>query len=189
MKVTFTFLVALLTLISCKAQEKTSTNTTTQNTVVSTSELTPQDNNYSGKITEEDFKSGNLKEWFTPGYEAYEPEEEIVEKINRNIDEYKIKVFMGIWCSDSRREIPKLYSLLDKIDYNQDQLEVIAVDRSKTTTQGYEKNYDIQFVPTIIFIDKNGKEINRFVEFPQETLEEDILNIVTDQPYKNSYAD
>ena len=41
----------------------------------------------------------------------------------------------------------------------------------------------------IIFFDKKGNEVNRFVEFPQETFEEDILKIVTNQSYQNPYAE
>ncbi|MDQ7917492.1 thioredoxin family protein [Mesonia sp. MT50] len=199
MKTTYPLLFALLVLVSCESQKEvqketktlstTSTSTKTETKIISEEKISPQDDTYTGILNEEDLKSGILKEWFMPGYEAYDPDQAIVDKINKNIDDYSIKVFMGTWCSDSRREIPKLYKLLDQIDYNQNQLEVITTDEDKNTKQGYEKKYNIEYVPTILFIDKNGKEVNRFVEFPQESLEEDILKIVTNQSYKNSYAD
>lgn len=196
MKIVYSICIVLLSLFSCKSQEKaqketktTSSITRTETKVTSEVKASPQDDDYTGIINEEDLKSGILKIWFMPGYEAYNPDQIIVDKIDKNIDEYSIKVFMGTWCSDSRREIPKFYKLLDRIDYNQNQLEVITTNRNKTTKQGYEKDYHIEYVPTIIFFDKNGEEVNRFVEFPQESLEEDILKIVTKQSYKNSYAD
>ena len=34
---------------------------------------------------------------------------------------------------------------------------------------------------------KNGKEINRIVEFPIETIEKDILEILTTNDYQNPY--
>jgi len=196
MKIIYSICIVLLSLFSCKSQEEAqketktiSTTTRTETKITPEVKASPQDNDYTGIIKEEDLKSGILKIWFMPGYEAYNPDQIIVNKIDKNIDDYSIKVFMGTWCSDSRREIPKLYRLLDIIDYNQNQLEVITTNRSKTTKQGYEKDYHIEYVPTIIFFDKNGEEVNRFVEFPQESLEEDILKIVTKQSYKNSYAD
>ena len=36
---------------------------------------------------------------------------------------------------------------------------------------------------------KNGKEINRIVEFPIETIEKDIYKILSGNEYKNAYAD
>lgn len=199
MKIVYSICIVLLSLFSCKSQEETqketkttvttSTTTKTETKVTPEVKTSPQNDDYTGIIKEEDLKSGILKIWFMPGYEAYNPDQIIIDKIDKNIDDYSIKVFMGTWCSDSRREIPKLYRLLDRIDYDQSQLEVITINRSKTTNQGYEKDYHIDYVPTIIFIDKNGEEVNRFVEFPQESLEEDILKIVTKQSYKNSYAD
>jgi len=198
MKTISLFLIALLSLISCKSQEKnhekttlskTSTSIKTETKTISEVKTSPQDETYTGVITKKDLTTGVLKDWFMPGYNAFDPDQEILDKIDENIDDLSIKVFMGTWCSDSRREIPKLYKLLDQIDYDQSQLEVITTDLDKNTAQGYENNYSINYVPTIIFIDKNGKEVNRFVEFPQESLEEDILKIVTDQSYKNSYAE
>ena len=52
----------------------------------------------------------------------------------------------------------------------------------------YEEKMNLNRVPTIIFY-KNGKEVNRFVEFAQESLEEDIAKIVSGKDYKNSYAE
>jgi hypothetical protein len=42
-------------------------------------------------------------------------------------------------------------------------------------------------VPTIIVLDENGKELNRYVEFAQESLEEDLLKILSRQSYKHVY--
>ena len=37
------------------------------------------------------------------------------------------------------------------------------------------------------YINKKGKEIGRFVEYPRESVEEDILKIVSGEAYKHSY--
>jgi hypothetical protein len=44
----------------------------------------------------------------------------------------------------------------------------------------------IEYVPTFIF-SKNGKEINRIVEFPIFSLEKDMLDILQGKDYKNAY--
>ena len=51
---------------------------------------------------------------------------------------------------------------------------------------GYEVNKNITNTPTIIF-NKEDIEINRIVEFPMESLEDDILKILNDEDYKHVY--
>lgn len=67
-----------------------------------------------------------------------------------------------------------------------DGLEVQSVRPDKTLPNDLHRAYNIQFVPTIIFY-KNEKEVGRFVEFAQESLEEDIAKIVSGEKYKNPY--
>ena len=52
---------------------------------------------------------------------------------------------------------------------------------------GEEKGLDIIKVPTIIFF-KDGKEVNRIVESPLETLEEDMAQIIFQKDYVPNYA-
>ncbi|WP_121667096.1 TlpA family protein disulfide reductase [Mesonia aquimarina] len=152
-------------------------------------ELTPNDKNYTGLISKNDFESGYTESWFTKAYNSYEPTDKTAKKIGRKIDKYTIKVFMGTWCPDSRREVPKLFKLLDIAEYDLDNLSVYAMNRRKSTDKNYEEGLNVHRVPTIIFFDKKGNEVNRFVEFPQENFEEDILQIVSKKEYANPYAE
>ena len=56
-------------------------------------------------------------------------------------------------------------------------LEFIGVDRLKKTHDYSIKELKIKRVPTFIFY-KEGKEIGRIIESPNETLEKDFLKIV-----------
>ncbi|HZJ37314.1 MAG TPA: thioredoxin family protein, partial [Gillisia sp.] len=103
-----------------------------------------------------------------------------------NISDYEIIVFMGTWCGDSKREVPKLLKILDEAGYDLSNLTMVGVSRNKTTPEKLEEGWDLNRVSSIIFI-KDGKEINRFVEYPRETIEDDIAKIVSDQGYKHSY--
>ncbi len=142
-----------------------------------------------GEFTKEDLQQAPFSSWYHPNYDNYTPEPEALSTIADNINDYDIKVLMGTWCGDSKREVPKLLKLLDKVNYNYENLDLVAVDRSKTTPSKIEQELDVHHVPTIIFY-KNGKEINRFVEYSQgESIEEDIARIVSGREYKNSYAD
>ena len=139
-----------------------------------------------GEIQKEDLQQAPHKGWYDPMYQSYESGAEALETIKKNINDYKIKVFMGTWCGDSKREIPKLYKLLELSDYDFEKLEMNGVRRDKTLPNDIQKDFDIHHVPTIIFY-RNGEEAGRFVEYPQEELEDDIAKIVSGQEYQHSY--
>ncbi len=145
-----------------------------------------QQNMLIGKFTKEDLLKAPYDSWFNAEYNNFKPSAEAMETIKNNISEYEIMVFMGTWCGDSKRDVPKLLKILDEVGYDLSNLTMVGVDRSKTTPEKLEEGWDIDRVPSIIFI-KNGKEINRFVEYPRVTLEEDIAKIVSEQGYKHSY--
>ncbi len=139
-----------------------------------------------GKFTKEDLQQAPYSRWFNNGYTNFNPSEEAMGTIKNNISEYEIIAFMGTWCADSRREIPKLYKILDEAGYDLSKLTIIGVDRNKVTPEETEAAWDLDRVPTLIFM-KDGKEVNRFVEYPRASIEEDIANIVSGQEYNNSY--
>ncbi|MGM1055399.1 MAG: TlpA family protein disulfide reductase [Bacteroidota bacterium] len=139
-----------------------------------------------GKFTKQDLQQVPYARWFNNGYTNFNPSDEAMETIKNNISEYELMVFMGTWCVDSRREIPKLFKILDEAGYDLSKLTIIGVDRNKVTPEKTEADWDINWVPTLIFL-KDGKEVNRFVEYSRNSIEEDIANIVTGQEYKNSY--
>ncbi len=126
--------------------------------------------------------------WFNSNYENYTVDKETLNKISPYLKDVKIKVFMGTWCGDSKRETPTFYKILDKAEFDYQNLELITVTRAKDTPEGYEKDLNILRVPTFIFY-KEGKEIGRYVEYARESLEKDMLAIVTGQAYKHSYED
>ena len=140
-----------------------------------------------GEFHKEDLQKEPYSTWFQTGYDSYTPDEEAMETIDKNIGDYKIIAFMGTWCHDSKREVPKMFKILDKAGYDLSNLTIYGVDYSKTTPNKENEKYDIFRVPTFIFI-KDGKEVNRFVEHPRESLAKDIAKIVSGEPYKNSYA-
>jgi len=139
-----------------------------------------------GKFTKADLQKPAYESWFKSEYDNFKPSAEAMETIKNNISDYEIMVFMGTWCGDSKREVPKLLKILDEAGYDLSNLTMVGVSRSKTTPEKLEEGWDINRVPSIIFI-KDGKEINRFVEYPRETIEEDIAKIVSEQGYKHSY--
>ncbi len=167
-----------------KTEEQESVSTTAN--TVEQDEV--QETMLTGVISRNDLQQAPYKSWFEPNMETYEPSAEAMEVIQNKIHDYEIEVFMGTWCADSQREIPQLFKILEEADYDMEKLEVVAVDRNKTIPENLEHTAEFQMVPTIIFY-KDGKEVNRFVEFPQETFEKDIAKIVSGEEYKNPYAE
>ena len=139
-----------------------------------------------GIKTRSNFNQEPFKSWFDTNYQEYSLDKKVLKKLKKHLKKVEIKVFMGTWCGDSKRETPHLYKLLDSINYNKKNLTLITVDRSKKTPNNLQEGFDITRVPTFIFY-KKGKEIGRYVEYPRETLEKDILKIVSGKPYKHSY--
>ncbi len=141
-----------------------------------------------GPINEEGLNQEPYSVWFEENSKAYTPDMALVEQIKPLIKTCYIKVFMGSWCEDSQREIPALFKLLKLTEFDRNQLEIIAMTHDKDTPENYEADYEIEFIPTIIFF-KDGAELNRIVEYTQESLEQDVLKILKQQPYTPAYAE
>ena len=114
--------------------------------------------------------------------------EAVVDSIKPLLENVSLRVFMGTWCEDSQRETPRLYKVLEALDFDNDKFEIIAVSRDKDTPDHLEKDQNIEYVPTIIVL-KNENEIGRIVESTIDTLEEDLLAILSGKEYKHAYAE
>lgn len=150
-----------------------------------------------GICDREAFSDSNFAWWFNSNYEQYQVDSADAIELKKKINNYDITIVMGTWCSDSRREVPRFYKILDAIDYPTDKLTLINVDRKMKSfreevdnkNQGYmpsiEMNIEyepttdmnIEFVPTII-VYKNNEEVGRIIETPEDTLEKDLLLII-----------
>ncbi|SNR67804.1 thioredoxin family protein [Lutibacter flavus] len=190
MKKLFFFLVVLAT-VSCSTSKKIVSTPVKEDVtpvkVVATA-VKDASGNLIGIATKESFLQEPYNEWFNPNYEYYSLNEDVIDKLKPLLKEVTIKAFMGTWCGDSQEQTPAFYKILDNTDFNYSNLELVTVDRSKTTPDNLQESFNIIRVPTFIFY-KEGKEIGRFVEYPRESVEEDILKIVSGEPYKHSYED
>ena len=125
--------------------------------------------------------------WFNKEYDFYRINEERLEKIKPLLKDKRVVLIMGTWCEDSQREVPGMMKILNQAGFNIAEMEIIAIDEDKRTKEGLENIYNLAYVPTLIFFD-GKKEINRIVEFPIKSLEQDILDILSGKEYKNAYA-
>jgi len=129
--------------------------------------------------------------WYSKNNEEYQPSAEIIEALKKtNPTKYKVKIFFGSWCGDSKRELPKMTKVLEKLSFPQKNITLIGVDDStevyKQSPQRQEAGMNIFRVPTFI-VYENGKEVGRIVEYPTETMERDLLKIFARKEYTANY--
>jgi len=141
-----------------------------------------------GKINCKGLQEAPFHDWFIENYNAHALDTTAIDSLKPLLKNISLKVFMGTWCEDSQKQIPALDKILEASEYSMENLDMVAVTHDKDTPQGLEKEYELEYVPTIIFF-RDGAEINRIVEYPIETLEKDMLQILSGKPYKHAYAE
>ena len=126
--------------------------------------------------------------WFNKEYAAYAINKEAIQVIKNDSENLSIKLFMGTWCIDSRREVPRIYRILDAANFNESYLTLINVDQEKKSPDGEEIGLNIHHVPTLILY-RNSSEIGRVIESPIQSLEEDMAVILNGERYTPNYSD
>jgi thiol-disulfide isomerase/thioredoxin len=130
-----------------------------------------------GKCNRNAFTEGDFSKYFNKEYGTYKPDKKHIKKIKKKIDEVEIVLVFGEWCGDSKREVPRFMKILDQTNYDDKNLKIYAVNRSKNAGNTNLSKYNIKRIPTFI-IYKNGIEIGRIIETPNESLEKDLLEIL-----------
>jgi len=91
----------------------------------------------------------------------------------------EVTVFLGTWCSDSEREVPRLWRALDAVGEKVPfQIHYIGVDRQKKEPAAPIANFEIEFVPTFI-VSRQGREVGRIVEEAPHGVERDLLALLS----------
>lgn len=130
-----------------------------------------------GKFDRSVFLDSGFVDWFTNEYDLYSADENILQVIKGQLDGLHIKIVMGTWCSDSRREVPRFYKILDALRFDEQNIDLICVDRAKVGLSDEVDGLNINFVPTFIFY-INEIEVGRIIETPDVTLEMDFESIL-----------
>lgn len=119
--------------------------------------------------------------WFDPNYLDYNVDTATLNTAHLQLSEVDIIVFLGTWCSDSQLEVPQFYKILDYLHYDVGSMHVIALEKLENkqmvSPEHEEEDYGITHVPTFIF-KRNDKEIGRITEYPNVTLEKDMVVIL-----------
>lgn len=128
------------------------------------------------KVTKEQILK--TEEW-NQRYMTYEPDSSMIDTLKSKVgNNLKIDVYLGFWCGDSKRNVPLFLKIVDQIDSKNLEVHYFAVDRKPTKeTKYFVEHLKVERVPTFIFY-RDGKEIGRIIENPENNMLEDFLGIV-----------
>lgn len=134
-----------------------------------------------GRINREGLTRGTYAAWFNKEYNSYRVDEKALEPVKSKLKGLTVLVFMGTWCEDSQREVPRLFKIADYLGFKDKNIQIVSLDnhpdRYKQGPNREEQGYNIELVPTIIF-QRDGKELGRIVEYTQVSFEADMAAIL-----------
>ena len=143
-----------------------------------------------GKCTRTALLQAPFVDWFKPNYDSYVVDSFTCNFIRPLLTGKSITIFMGTWCGDSKREVPRVLKMLDCCNFPANNLTLVMVSNKdslyKKSPQHEEAGKNIVRVPTIIIAQK-GEEIGRIIEFPVTSLEKDMLSILKKEKYQPNY--
>lgn len=144
-----------------------------------------------GLVTIDSLQQAPYGTWFKKNYADYKPNPSVIKELKAlTINDFKIKIFFGTWCGDTKREMPRLIKVLDDIGFPKERMTFIALSSAdsimKQSNKGEERGYHIFRVGCYV-IEKNGVEVNRITEFPVLSMERDLLAIFSNQNYTPQY--
>ena len=89
--------------------------------------------------------------WYDPEYKDYNVDIPSLDVVVNNLKDISITIVLGTWCSDSHMQVPRFLKILDAVSFSyEDNLTLIAVDRSKHGLANETADMDIKAVPTFI---------------------------------------
>jgi hypothetical protein len=146
--------------------------------------------NLLGESSRERLEQPPFDSWFVKNYDAYSVDSATADLLRPMLAGKHFRIFMGTWCGDSRREVPRMYKILDYCKVSRSSIQLImvsSVDSVYKQSPGHEeRGLNIFRVPDLLVSD-HKKELGRIVEFPVVSLEKDLLAVAGGSPYTPNY--
>jgi len=143
-----------------------------------------------GACTEKSLQREPYASWFNKNYSDYKIDTQACEMLMQKLSGKSFEIFMGTWCGDSRREVPRMFKILDYCGVKSSQIKLIMVSNKdsayKQSPQHEERGLNIHRVPDLIVFE-NKKETGRIIESPVISLEKDLLAILNNEHYEANY--
>jgi len=111
-------------------------------------------------------------------YDAYEPAAEMIDALKTKLrPNTRIDVYLGLWCPDSRNNVPLFIKILDRLGANMPVRYFDSPRKASRDVRYYVEEMKVEKVPTFI-VYRNGQEIGRIIENPKVGMLEDLLDIL-----------
>ncbi|MCD6012101.1 MAG: thioredoxin family protein [Flavipsychrobacter sp.] len=133
---------------------------------------------FKGPVTFDDLQKEPSFDWLKSGADKYHPRHRKVNALKEHLAEYSIIIFMGTWCSDTHDMLPKFFKVLQETGYPMAQVTMYGVERNKETRSADVKQYNVTSIPTIVVLNKGGKEVGRITERVDRSVEGDLVRII-----------
>jgi hypothetical protein len=137
-----------------------------------------------------DLEQPPFASWFDTGYTTYSVDSAAVSLLRPLLAGRTFEIFMGTWCPDSRREVPRMFKVLDACKVPYDHIRLVMVDYRdsayKQSPGHEERSREIIHVPDLIVLEGSGEQ-GRIVESPVASLEKDLLSIAGGANYTPNY--
>ena len=131
-----------------------------------------------GIVSKEVLMNKKLYPWCAWGISVYKPNPILIDSIKPLCKNVKVLMFGGTWCSDTQLELPRFYKVAELCGMQQNQMELIMVDRAKKTKNINTDILGVKNIPAFIFYRQNH-EIGRIIEKPDSCTELHILRILS----------
>ncbi len=135
-------------------------------------------------------KKAPYAEWYDKNYASYVIDSATASLLKPLVKDKHFEIYMGTWCGDSKREVPRMYKILAYAGVKLNQIKLITLDSRdsvyKQSPWHEEKNKNIHRVPDLL-VYSGKQELNRIVESPVVSLEKDLLAILQTQNYQPNY--
>lgn len=140
-----------------------------------------------GRLQRQQLQEGPYDVGFAKQYEGYRSDGELLAELRQRLGGVTVRLFMGTWCHDSKRQVPRFFSLLDEVGYSSDNVELIGINRRKEVPPQFGSGLNIHHTPTFIIM-RGDKELGRIIETPVVSLEHDLLTILRGEPYQPNHS-
>ncbi len=112
-------------------------------------------------------------------YVGFQPQPELIQKLKQLLgNNVRVDVYLGLWCPDSRNNVPVFMKILDQLDAPVPTRYFAVQRKPAKSVRYYFERANVERVPTFIFL-KGDQEIGRIVENPQKSLAEDMIEILS----------
>lgn len=129
-----------------------------------------------GELTRQQLETA-LPDWIEAEVLA-RPDLESAYSLSSALSGAEVTVLLGTWCSDSRRELARLWRAFDEAGIlDPAELRYVGVDREMVEPEEWVAGQNLQLVPTFL-VSRQGVEVGRIVELAPNGIEKDLLSLL-----------